>query len=397
MRKGILTKTAGILIVFLLTLCSPGRSLTKTMPKDTKESKESYESMDKFLGNSFFSVHKLWDGRGGPKIVSAKDGTILALNGRSIRQSKDGGKSWLPPVQIADSSGVQIVVNEINGEILLVSSKGFLWRSKDHGETWNKESITILPNEFGHGSPDGVPIGLGAFQAGITLLFGEHKGRLLVPGRIFGPKNSNDNKWRPYHYNTSMYSDDNGHTWQTSAPFPVLGTGEAALAEISNGRILYSSREHMTKGNRFFAWSDDGGATWLNPFRSEVLPDGVRGTSYGCMGGLVRIPVEGKDILLYSNLDSDAGQMPKEVGGSISVGREKVTVWASFDGGTTWPIKRLIFNGPSAYSSLGVGRANTLGEGKIFLLYEGGEKGMYSAVNVAVFNLSWLLNGQNIK
>jgi sialidase-1 len=89
--------------------------------------------------------------------------------------------------------------------------------------------------------------------------------------------------------------------------------------------------------------------------------------------------------------------MPKEVGGSISVGREKVTVWASFDGGSTWPVKRLVFDGPSAYSSLGVGRENTSSEGKIFLLYEGGEKGMYSAVNVAVFNMSWLLDGRNIK
>jgi sialidase-1 len=88
-------------------------------------------------------------------------------------------------------------------------------------------------------------------------MYGEHKGRLLSPARVFGPENSNDVKWRPYHYNTSIYSDDSGLTWQTSLPFPVLGTGEAALAEISDGSILYSSREHMSRGNRFFAWSYD--------------------------------------------------------------------------------------------------------------------------------------------
>jgi sialidase-1 len=86
--------------------------------------------------------------------------------------------------------------------------------------------------------------------------------------------------------------------------------------------------------------------------------------------------------------------MPKKVGGSTSVGRERITVWASFDGGKTWPVKRLVYDGPSAYSNLGVGRAGTPSAGKIFLNYEGGVKNCYEAVYVAVFNLSWLLNGR---
>jgi sialidase-1 len=193
-----------------------------------------------------------------------------------------------------------------------------------------------------------------------------------------------------------MFSDDGGTTWQVSAPFPVLGSGEAALAELSDGRILYSSREHMSQNNRYFGWSFDGGELWLNAFESDVLPDGVRGSSYGCMGGLLRLPIAGADVLLYSNLDTDAGRMPKAVGGSTNDGREKVTVWASFNGGKTWPVKRLVHDGPSAYSNLGVGRAGTPSEGKIFLNYEGGVKNCYESVYVAVFNLSWLLNGREL-
>jgi sialidase-1 len=32
-------------------------------------------------------------------------------------------------------------------------------------------------------------------------------------------------------------------------------------------------------------------------------------------------------------------------------------VWASFDGGKTWPVKRLVDEGSFAYSSLVTGRA----------------------------------------
>jgi hypothetical protein len=34
-------------------------------------------------------------------------------------------------------------------------------------------------------------------------------------------------------------------------------------------------------------------------------------------------------------LANSAGVMPKQVGASIATGREKATVWASFDGGRT--------------------------------------------------------------
>lgn len=347
--------------------------------------------------SSFFEMQELFKGRGGRNIVIAPDGTILSFHGPLLRCSADGGKTWTQPREIGADAGGNAVVNEFNGEVLLVrASKGYMWKSSDNGRTWIREGITILPDGFGHGSPEGVPLSVGAMQPGITLKYGEHKGRLLMPARCQGPEASNDVAWRPYHYSTAIYSDDGGKTWQTSKPFPVLGTGEAALTEISDGSILYCSREHMSKGNRFIAWGYDGGDLWLNPYRSAYLPDGARGTSYGCMGGLIRLPNDRYDILIYSNLDTDTGSMPQEVGGSTSVGRRNITVWASFDGGRTWPVKRLVFDGPSAYSSLAVGRIGTPSEGKIYLFFEGGHKGMYSAVNVAVFNLIWLLEDRSL-
>ena len=84
-------------------------------------------------------------------------------------------------------------------------------------------------------------------------------------------------------------------------------------------------------------------------------------------------------MLLFSNLDTQEAR------------RERITVWASFDGGRTWPVKRLVFDGPSAYSSLAAGRPGTPSEGWVYLFFEGGSEGGSS---VARFDLAWVLAGE---
>jgi len=356
--------------------------------------------LEEFLGEPVFvPMQQLWKGRGGwGGILTAQDGTVVAFQspvGGNCRRSRDGGRTWDPDIEIApDAKGGNAIVDETKGDLLYANpGAGWLFRSRDHGATWAREGVQVRPDGFGLSPKD---VGTTAMQPGLTLTFGEHKGRLIMPARIMGPKNSNAVAWRPYHYSTAVYSDDGGAVWQTSKPFPVLGTGEATLAELSDGSILYNSREHMSRGNRFFAWSHDGGELWINPSRNPDLPDGARGSSYGCMGGMIRLPVAGRDVLIYSNLDTDAGYMPAQVGASTSKGREKISVWASFDGGRTWPVKRLVYDGPSAYSNLGVGRTGTPSQGKIYLIFEGGPTGSYEAVQVVSFNLSWLLDGHDV-
>ena len=117
----------------------------------------------------------------------------------------------------------------------------------------------------------------------------------------------------------------------------------------------------------------------------RILPDGARksiGPGSGCFAGLVRLPVKGRDILLYSNCDS------------VTAERRDVTVWVSFDGAGTWPLKRRVWEGPSAYSSLNAGRPGTASEGWIYLLLEGGKSHRYEDGYLARFNLSWLLEGE---
>lgn len=389
-----------LLVVAVLTAPLAG---LRAQPPERDAPTTSYavaSRLEDFLETPLFvPMQQLWEKRGGwGGVLTAPDGTVVAFQspgGGTCRRSRDGGATWDAEILIAaDAREGRGLVDETTGDILYVNpAAGWLFRSRDSGATWSRERVEVRPDGFGN-----IPKteGVAAMQCGITLAFGPHKGRLLMPARVMGPKNSNAVEWRPYHYSTALYSDDRGATWQTSKPFPVLGTGEAALAELSDGRILYNSREHMSRGNRFLAHSDDGGDLWVGAYRSPDLPDGGRGTSYGLMGGMIRLPVPGHDILLYSNVDNDGGAMPKRVGASIGGGREKATVWASFDGGRTWPVKRLVYDGPSAYSNLGVGRHGTPSQGRIFLLFEGGPKGSHEAVQVLSFNLSWLLDGRDI-
>ena len=128
---------------------------------------------------------------------------------------------------------------------------------------------------------------------------------------------------------------------------------------------------------RWTAWSYDGGETWEDLSVSGELPDGDPIRDYGLMGGLVRLPLDNHDILLFSNIDSPEG-------------RRNGTIWASFDGGKTWPVKRLVEEGSFAYSSMAAGRKGTSSEGMIYLLYEsdGGGK-------MAHFNLAWVTEGRD--
>ncbi len=328
----------------------------------------------------------------GVHMVVAPNGDALAFNraSRSLRRSRDGGRTWQPKEDLPDAYG-NVILDEVAGHLLLLNAnqeEPHLYRSADHGKTWEREPIAIRPNTLGHGIGD-VPIDPRCMETGITLAGGTHKGRLLIAARVQPPRGDNAQEHWMYNYNTALYSDDRGKTWQVSDGI-MTGTGEAALAELSDGRIYYNSRSHMSVDNRRrIAWSHDGGQRFVDWQVSDELLEigepfyfkyGAK-PSYGCRAGLVRIPdgvVEASDALLYSAPDWPGGW------------RYQMTVWVSLNGARTWPVKRLVDQGRSAYSSLAAGS-----EGTLYLLYEAGEKRLYDEAKVAVFNLAWLMEGRN--
>jgi sialidase-1 len=83
----------------------------------------------------------------------------------------------------------------------------------------------------------------------------------------------------------------------------------------------------------------------------------------------------GERLLLFAN----------PVGGHGD-GRVNLTLRASRDEGRSWPIARLLDDGPGAYSALAVLRDGTIG-----VLYETGAVHPYEKITFARLNLEWLL------
>jgi sialidase-1 len=350
---------------------------------------------DPYLGQPQMDLQRIYTQERFPNVVITLKGTTIATWGTKnyvVRRSEDGGTTWEPEILVGPGMhGGGVTVDENSGDILVFMhpehppkegkyAARTMFRSTDDGKTWHKEEAVFTEDERGN-----IP-SLHFHEHGITLHRGSHAGRLLRPARVYIPQGG---------YNTAIFSDDHGKTWQTSTPFPLNGTGEGCVAEMQGGRIYYSSRKHWFnedepyRSERLNSWSDNGGNTWSHPKYNNGIPDGpqYRGEErreacynghFGMAAGLVRLPIADKDIMIYSNADQVEHQ------------RDRMTVWASFDGGQTWPIKRLVYADPSAYSSLNAGRPNTPSEGWIYLQFEERQGGG----QIARFNLSWLLDGE---
>ncbi len=355
-----------ISVVLIWGMVSCGDPVYSPEPKKEEPFIQVLEKFEIYSG----SIPNGWNG----DIMVAANGAVLA-----DRISEDGGRSWGKVIPTLGGAGR--VLDEVTGDILKLDPgaagrkpENFMYRSKDNGWTWTKETIIRYPDVNGW-----IPI-ISGCEEGITLRYGKHKGRLLFPSRVLIDYNSTNDSLLPYHYSSANYSDDRGKTWYTSAPFPVKGTGEAALVELSDGTIYYNSRNHNRPGNRDIALSYDGGETWKDQYIDPVLPDGPPNV-YGCKGGLVRLEIEGYDVLIFSMNDNPNG--PTAI--HSTEGRINMTVWASFDGGKTWPVKRFVHKN-GGYSHLAAGRPGTPSAGLIYLT----TTGLY-----ARFNLSWLTNGRD--
>lgn len=307
-----------------------------------------------------------------------------------MRRSTDGGRNWEPIKDLFAKGGWDAAIgtatlDSYNGAVMVsygrrppvdyadvraedssLESGDFMAISRDEGKTWIHERMIINPDDAGyrghsHGSSPGV-----------ALCSGPHHGRLLAPARFQHKPGEELDTLQNHHYNCTLYSDDHGKTWQTGGPVQV-GTGEGCLAELSDGTIYYNSRAYFLDGKRRIACSYDGGETFEDFVVDDTL---IEPTGGGCNAGMASFPKRlsaGKDLIYFSNPASDE--------------RKKLTVRLSRDGGRTWPVSKVIHEGPAAYSSMAVSV-----DGTIFILYENGEKHPYEKISMARFNLKWLTN-----
>ena len=373
-----------------------------------------------FLGGSFLGFpaqaeeeepfHEIWEEEVPVMghLAVAMDGTVLVFKEERVRKrvevkrSEDGGRTWSNPIVVGDRVRIgsdmsddgrykgehvgwselgNVVVDETTGEIMVfamgLAPSRTLYRSRDHGKTWRAEKTIIKPDR------NGWLATTYCCDPGITLRHGKKKGRLVMPSQVF-VGSANDDGTRTYlnkgqgrkffakRYSNALYSDDGGRTWTPSEPFPLLGTSEPGLLELHDGRIYYNARTHVREGNKLVGRSVDCGESWVDSREDDELFDGPPDV-YGCKGALALFTHGGREVMIFSS----PGRRDK---------RDDITIRASFDGGESWPVSRLVREGPGNYTWLAAGRKDTPSEGFIYLLS--------NKDWMARFNVSWLMENR---
>jgi sialidase-1 len=347
-----------------------------------------------FAGTPTFEEAPLWTaGQEGyhtyriPSLLVTAKGTVLAFcEGRKtgsgdhgdvdlvMKRSADGARTW-SPMKIVHEEGADApitignpcpVVDSSTGTIFLPFTRDnkavFITSSTDDGQTWSPpKNISATTMAFDW---DWVATGPGI---GIQLTRGAHRGRLVIPSDHKRNLTTEHPEWSSH----MMFSDDSGATWQISAPI-LDGGNECQVIERADGSLLVNTRmQGNFEGFRGIATSSDGGATWTPIDQEKQLP------CPKCQASLVRYD---EHLLLFSNPHPivDPAKPTKR-------GRERLTIRSSANNGGTWPVTRVLHQGPSAYSSLA-----RLPDGTILCLYEGGAKKSSEFLRLARFNLEWL-------
>jgi len=300
-----------------------------------------------------------------PSILRLPNGELLAIaegrvNGSDdygdvnlvMKRSQDDGLSWSSLETLVDYDSIQAgnpapVVDLLDpnyplGVIFLFYNTGnnheydirmnrgvrevWMMKSFDLGKTWTKsENITLQvhkPNNpaFNPSYTDPADWRHYANTPGHAIQFqnGPNKGRIYVAANhsVGDPKES----FSEYQAH-GFFTDDRGGSFGISESIRYPGSNESIAAELSNGRMILSSRNQ--KGDirqRILAYSSDGGQTWDEQYFEPALPDPV------CQASILDIGVHnGKTILAHSNA-SDSEQ------------RNHLSIKISLDEGKTWEI-----------------------------------------------------------
>ena len=326
-----------------------------------------------------------------PSIIATARGTLLAFaearrdgGGDAgdidlvLKRSLDGGQTW-SPLQVIGDNGPNTfgnpcpVVDRTTGTIwLLTTQNRGTDREKDiiAGTSQAGRSVAVLRS-----TDDGVtwsaPVDITAsvkqpdwtwYATGPGVGIQTRTGRLVIPGNHAVPGTA-------IHHSHVVFSDDGGRSWQIGGSADP-GTNESQLVELADGRLMLNMRNHPPRAENFrmVATSDDGGRTW-----SQAKPDRalVEPPAQASLLRLTTAAADSRDRLLFSN--------------PASARRERMTVRMSEDGGATWPVSRVVHEGPAAYSSLVVLQDRSVG-----LLFERGDRSPYEKITFVGLTLEWL-------
>lgn len=335
-----------------------------------------------------------------PALIVSPTGTVLAFaegrkNSRSdagdidlvVKRSKDNGATWSrTQIVWGDSTNTcgnpAPVVDQPTGRIYLLMTwnlgedreseiidstsqdtrRVFLTFSDDDGVTWSEPKQ--ITGDVKKENWTWYATGPGA---GIQIEHGEYKGRLVIPCDHIEAETK-------HYYSHIIFSDDHGETWHLGGRTPEHQVNECQVVELTDGTLLLNMRNYDPDNRlRQVAFSQDGGATWENQHFDTTLVEPI------CQASIRRYSWPGENsenVILFSNPAN-----PEK--------RINMTVRASFDDGQTWPVQRILHDGPSAYSDLAV-----LVDGTALCLYERGNKHPYETIVLDTFRLADLRSKQ---
>ncbi len=315
-----------------------------------------------------------------PALLVTNKGTLLAFcEGRHwasdaadieilLKRSTDGGKTWSRQQVIWDDGTSTCgnpcpVLDRETGTVSLLMCRNndrvFVTRSDDDGVHWSTASeitSSVKPREW-----KWYATGPGT---GIQLSRGPHKGRLVIPcDHTLVQKGTPPSAIMSH----AIYSDDHGKTWKLGGTISP-SVSECQVVELVDGTLMMNMRSYHRKGCRAVATSNDDGESWSDLRHDTALPEPV------CQASILRYSTDisgGKNRILFSN------PARRE--------RIRLTVRLSYDEGKTWPVSKLLYSGPSGYSSLAV-----LPDGSIGCLFEAGLRHWNENVFFARFPLEWV-------
>ena len=331
-----------------------------------------------------------------PAIVVTRSGALLALAEARragagdagdidlvLRRSTDGGASWLPLTVIGDNGPNTFgnpcpVVDRETGTVWLLSTQNRgTDREKDivAGTSAGTRTVWVMKS-LDEGATWSTPVEITAsvkrpdwtwYATGPGVGIQTSSGRFVIPANHAEAATG-------IHRSHLVLSDDRGVTWQLGASADD-GTNESQVVELADGRLMLNMRNHPPKPENFrlIATSPDGGRTLSTATPNRAL---IEPPAQASLVRFTRHPPADRNRLLFAN--------------PAAVRRERMTVRLSHDEGATWPLARVVHDGPAAYSSLVV-----LSDSSIGLLYERGAASPYERMTFTRFSLEWLSDGKD--
>jgi sialidase-1 len=322
-----------------------------------------------------------------------------------LRRSTDDGKTWSPPQSIVNVPGpkkknafaLQLKHTDpttvtYNNPVLIADRDGavhmlfcleyercFYQRSTDDGLTWSQPTEITAAFDAFKKHYDWKVLATGPNHS-IQL----KTGRLVVP--VWLSTGTGGNAHRPS-VTATLYSDDQGQTWQAgdiAVPCTAewINPNETVAIELNDGRVMLNVRSESKAHRRLITTSPDGATNWSTPKFDDALIEPI------CMAGIVRYQHAGQSLILFSNPHNLEGGREGKPEPGKSRDRKNLSIKLSRDEAQTWPVNKLLEDGPSAYSDLAVTPAGT-----ILCFYGAGNKRHFSGstLRLARFNLEWLL------